>query len=82
MKRREAAAARKKNVEEYTIFVTGLHPKIDESDLFDFFSHVGRVEDIRLIRDLKNNKSKGYATPTPPPPPPPAPHTVAPLFVH
>lgn len=33
--------------------------KVNERDLFEFFSHVGRVEDIRLIRDQRTQKSKG-----------------------
>lgn len=44
---------------EYTVFVAQIHPKVDEKDLFEFFSHVGRVEDIRLIRDQRTQKSKG-----------------------
>jgi RNA-binding protein 39 len=32
---------------------------VNERDLFEFFSHVGRVEDIRLIRDQRTQKSKG-----------------------
>jgi RNA-binding protein 39 len=44
--------------DEYTVFVSQIHPKVDERDLFEFFSHVGRVEDIRLIRDSAH-KSKG-----------------------
>lgn len=32
---------------------------MNERDLFEFFSHVGRVEDIRLIRDQRTQKSKG-----------------------
>lgn len=43
---------------EFTVFVSQIHPKVDERDLFEFFSHVGRVEDIRLIRDQRTQKSK------------------------
>jgi len=43
------------------VFVTQLHPRVEERDLFEFFSHVGRVEDIRLIRDQRTHKSKGLA---------------------
>lgn len=42
-----------------TMLVSQLHPKIDEKDLFNFFSNVGTVEDIRLIRDSRTKKSKG-----------------------
>lgn len=41
------------------VFVSLIHPKVDERDLFEFFSHVGRVEDIRLVRDQRTQKSKG-----------------------
>jgi len=50
---------RKLNKEDYAIFVSQVHPKVNERDLFDFFSHVGRVDDIRLIRDPRTQKSKG-----------------------
>jgi RNA-binding protein 39 len=43
------------------VFVTQLHPRVEERDLFEFFSHVGRVEDIRMIRDQRTHKSKGLA---------------------
>jgi len=46
---------------EFTIFVSQIHPKIDERDLFEMFSLAGRVQDIRLIRDARTNKSKGLA---------------------
>jgi len=60
-KRKEQAAEREANRDEYTVFVACIHPKVDERDLFEFFSHVGRVEDIRLIRDQRTQKSKGLA---------------------
>jgi RNA-binding protein 39 len=50
---------REQNKDEYTVFVAQIHPKVNERDLFEFFSHVGRVEDIRLIRDQRTQKSKG-----------------------
>lgn len=50
---------RKLNKEDYAIFVSQVHPKVNERDLFEFFSHVGRVDDIRLIRDPRTSKSKG-----------------------
>lgn len=50
---------RERNRDDYTVFVSQIHPKVDERDLFEFFSHVGRVEDIRLIRDQRTHKSKG-----------------------
>lgn len=54
-----AKADREANTDKYTVFVNQIHPKVDERDLFEFFSHVGRVEDIRLIRDQRTQKSKG-----------------------
>ena len=50
---------REQNRDDFTIFVHQIHPKVDDRDLFDFFSHVGRVLDIRLIRDQRTLKSKG-----------------------
>ena len=44
---------------ELTVFVSQVHPSIKERDLFEFFSHCGRVEDVRLIRDQKTRRSKG-----------------------
>jgi RNA-binding protein 39 len=41
-----------------TIFLTGLHPKVDDVEIFDLFSQVGRVDDVQLIKDSKG-KSKG-----------------------
>lgn len=52
---------REQNRDDFTIFVHQIHPKVDDRDLFDFFSHVGRVLDIRLIRDQRTLKSKGLA---------------------
>lgn len=45
--------------EQRTILIYQLHPKIDDRHLFEFFSLVGQVDDIRLIRDAKSQKSKG-----------------------
>lgn len=58
-KRKLHEAEREANKYEYTVFVAQIHPKVNERDLFEFFSHVGRVEDIRLIRDQRTQKSKG-----------------------
>lgn len=56
---RAEADEREKCREEYTVFVSQVHPKVDERDFFEFFSHVGRVEDIRLVRDARTQRSKG-----------------------
>jgi RNA-binding protein 39 len=58
-KRKAEEMEREANRDQYTCFVSQIHPKVDERDLFEFFSHVGRVEDIRLIRDQRTQKSKG-----------------------
>ncbi|GLI65866.1 hypothetical protein VaNZ11_009502 [Volvox africanus] len=44
-----------------TIFVYNLSLRADERDLFEFFSKVGRVVDIRLIIDKNTRKSRGLA---------------------
>ncbi|KAG2454354.1 hypothetical protein HYH02_001379 [Chlamydomonas schloesseri] len=44
-----------------TIFVFNLSLKAEERDLFQFFSKVGRVVDIRLITDKNTKKSRGLA---------------------
>ena len=46
---------------EHTVFVSAIHPKVKERELFDFFSSCGRVEDVRLIKDNKTKRSKGLA---------------------
>lgn len=45
--------------DQRTIFVCQIHPKCDERDIFEFFSNVGKVIDIQLIRDNRTFKSKG-----------------------
>lgn len=61
--KREAEAKEKKEQEKkksgLTVFVSQIHPKVEEMDLFEFFSHVGRVQDIRLIKDARTRRSKG-----------------------
>jgi len=44
-----------------TIFVSGIHPRVEDMDLFEFFSHAGRVDDIQLIKEPRTGKSKGLA---------------------
>lgn len=64
-KRLEAA---KKQAEEAqrddcTVLVVRLHIKANEYDVYKFFSNagVGKVRDVKIIRDTKTNKSKGVA---------------------
>uniref|UniRef100_A0A6A7FZR4 RNA-binding protein 39 isoform X1 n=1 Tax=Hirondellea gigas TaxID=1518452 RepID=A0A6A7FZR4_9CRUS len=44
-----------------TVFACQIHPRVDEKDIFDFFSQCGKVRDVQLIRDAKTSKSKGLA---------------------
>uniref|UniRef100_A0A7S4DX10 RRM domain-containing protein n=1 Tax=Lotharella globosa TaxID=91324 RepID=A0A7S4DX10_9EUKA len=58
-KRRAEEEEIQRQRDENTVFVYQIHPKVDERDLFEFFSAVGKVTDIRLIRDQRTHKSKG-----------------------
>ncbi len=42
-----------------TVFVSGLHPRVDDVEIFEFFSNAGRVDDVQLIKDTRTQKSKG-----------------------
>ncbi|EFJ45773.1 hypothetical protein VOLCADRAFT_105799 [Volvox carteri f. nagariensis] len=44
-----------------TVFAYNLSLRADERDIFEFFSKVGRVVDIRLITDKNTKKSRGLA---------------------
>lgn len=44
-----------------TVFACQIHPKCDERDIFEFFSSIGKVVDVQLIRDNRTFKSKGSA---------------------
>ena len=46
---------------EHTVFVSAIHPRVKERELFEFFSACGRVDDVRLIKDNKTKRSKGLA---------------------
>lgn len=41
-----------------TVFVTNVNLRADERDLFQFFSKVGKVMDIKIIMDKHTKKSK------------------------
>jgi hypothetical protein len=41
--------------------VMNINLKADERDIFNFFASVGRINDIKLIRDKHTKKSKGIA---------------------
>lgn len=47
--------------DQRTVFAAQIHPKNEEREIFDFFSDVGKVIDIQLIRDTRTLKSKGLA---------------------
>lgn len=44
-----------------TLFVARLSYSTPESKILDFFSNYGRIRRLRLVRDKKTGKSKGYA---------------------
>jgi len=47
--------------DQRTVFAAQIHPKNEEREIFEFFSDVGKVVDIQLIRDTRTLKSKGLA---------------------
>jgi len=44
-----------------TVFAANIHPKVDEYEIFEFFSEVGKVIDIQLLRDSRSFRSKGLS---------------------
>jgi len=44
-----------------TIFCMQLSPKIQAEDLYDFFSTVGKVNEVKIIYDKYQRRSKGIA---------------------
>lgn len=52
---------RERERDQRTVFAAQIHPKNEEREIFDFFSEVGKVVDIQLIRDTRTYKSKGLA---------------------
>ncbi|QSR85761.1 RNA-binding protein [Methylacidimicrobium sp. B4] len=42
------------------LYVGNLSYDLAESDLFDFFSKVGTVKNVDIVRDRRTNRSKGY----------------------
>ena len=61
-RRRAEEEERQRQRSEKTVFVSSLHPKVDERDLFEFFSAVGRVTDIRLIETSEPASQRASAT--------------------
>jgi RNA-binding protein 23/39 len=64
-KRLEAAKrqAEEAQRDDCTVLVVKLHIKADEYDVYKFFANagVGKVRDVKVIRDTKTGKSKGVA---------------------
>merc|ERR1712125_297669 len=42
-----------------TVMVAGLNIRADERDIYEFFSGVGKVRDVQVIRDARTGRSKG-----------------------
>lgn len=58
--RRQAEEAQR---DDCTVLVSRIHLNVDERAIFKFFSasKVGKIRDVRLIRDQRSGKSKGIA---------------------
>ena len=56
-----ADMARLTERDELTLMVRSLHPKTGEFDLFELFSTIGKVNDVKLISDQSSGKSVGVA---------------------
>ena len=54
----EEKMARAIERDKRTVFVSHLHPKVEDVELFEFFSKAGKVRDVRFITD-KSGRSKG-----------------------
>ena len=52
--------ARQIERDKRTVFVSSLHPKVDDFHLFEFFSTAGKVRDVRMVTD-KRGKSQGFS---------------------
>lgn len=53
-------AGKRDTSNHHHIFVGDLAPETTSEDLKSYFSKIGEVSDARVMRDLQNNKSKGY----------------------
>lgn len=47
--------------QDNTVIVTSLRSKANERDIYDAFKKVGQVNDIKIIKDQKTQRSKGIA---------------------
>ena len=43
------------------IYVGNLPYRVDENDLQDYFSRFGTIQNIRIVRNFRTGRSKGYA---------------------
>lgn len=43
-----------------TLFIFHLKPTVREREIYEFFEHIGRVRDVKLIKDKKSGSSKGF----------------------
>jgi len=48
--------------DDCTILVSQIHLQANERDVYNFFvqAGAGKIRDVRLIRDQRSGKSKGY----------------------
>ena len=43
------------------VYIGNLPYRVNERDLRDFFSSYGNIADVRIVKDRKTGRSKGYA---------------------
>lgn len=43
------------------VYVGNLPYRVDENDLQDYFSRFGTIQNIRIVRNFRTGRSKGYA---------------------
>jgi RNA recognition motif-containing protein len=59
-KRRRGASQTAEYINEQ-IYVGNLPYRVTEDDLLDYFSRFGDIQSVRIIRNFKTGRSKGYA---------------------
>jgi len=60
-RRKVSTAGPVRSVEGWYVFVSGLHQDVTEEVLLDTFTEVGSVKRVRMNRDQRSRKCKGYA---------------------